>query len=324
MGRPPSRICSDSPSARWACDVPTILRSWRDYILKMFSGDTNGVPDWVVAMEDGDDAGYFGSGSAVWEVHGGLPVLIAGMRALLMQTLHPGAMAGVHDWSRYKEDPLGRLSGTVRWVLTTSFGTREQAEQASAFVGRLHTRVTGTYRNAKGEEIAYSAADPELLRWVHVVFAEAFLTCHQQWAGKIPGGADEYVAEWAAAGDLMGVENPPRSEKELRDQLAAFGPVLVGDERVAEAVHFIRHPPLRRSIMPGYRIIFAGAVASLEPQYRRMLGVRRVWWPAITLTGVLLRILGRLLGRPSESEIYSRRRLAKIAARGSGGARVDG
>ncbi|MCU1550139.1 MAG: hypothetical protein JWR36_699 [Glaciihabitans sp.] len=304
--------------------MPTILRRWRDYILEMFSGDPSGVPDWVEDMADGNDAGYFGAGSAVWEVHGGLPVLIAGMRALLMQTLHPGAMAGVHDWSRYKEDPLGRLSGTVRWVLTTSFGTREQAEQASAFVGRLHAKVAGTYLNANGEAVAYSAADPELLSWVHVVFAESFLSCHQQWAGPIPGGANEYVSEWAAAGDLMGVANPPRSERELRDQLAAFGPSLVGDERVAEAVRFIRHPPLRRSIMPGYRIIFAGAVASLEPKYRRMLGVKRVWWPAITLTGILLRILGKLLGRPSSSEIYATRRLANIASRGTGEARVDG
>lgn len=84
----------------------------------MFSGDPQGTPDWVRALETGDDEGWFGPGSAVWEVHSGIPTVVAGIRALLMQTLHPGAMAGVHDHSRYREDPLGRLAGTVRWVLT--------------------------------------------------------------------------------------------------------------------------------------------------------------------------------------------------------------
>jgi uncharacterized protein (DUF2236 family) len=253
-------------------------------------------------------------------VHGGIPVLIAGMRALLMQTLHPGAMAGVHDWSRYREDPLGRLSGTVRWVLTTSFGDRAQAEEACGFVGRLHTRVRGNYEGS-GETHEYSAADPALLSWVHVAFADSFLRCHQTWGKPIPGGADAYVSEWAAAGDLMGVRNPPKSESELREQLAAFGPELQAGERVRDAVRFIRKPPLGESndggrlTRLGYAIVFAGAIATIPPEYRRMLGVRRAWWPAITVTGWLLGMLGRLLGRPSTSEIYARRRVAALRAR---------
>jgi len=286
----------------------------REQLFQMLTGSPDGVPDWVEALAEGDDAGYFGPGSAVWTVHGGMPVLVAGMRALLLQTLHPGAMAGVHDWSRYREDPLGRLAGTVRWVLTTSFGDRAQAEQACAFVGRLHTRVHGTYERG-GEAHAYSAADPSLLSWVHVAFADSFLRCQETWGGAIPGGADAYVAEWAAAGDLMGVANPPRSERELRDQLAAFSPELVSSERVRDAVHFIRRPPLGRSTGIGYRIVFAGAIATLPAHYRRMLGVRRVWWPAITMVGLVLAFVARLLGRPSTSEIYATRRVDALAGR---------
>ena len=284
------------------------LRGWRDYILTAFSGSADGSPDWVKALEQGDDAGYFGPGSAVWTVHGAMPVTVAGVRALLMQALHPGAMAGVHEWSRYREDPLGRLSGTVRWVLTTTFADTAAARSGSEWVKRLHTRVTGTY----GDGIPYSAGDPELLRWVHVVFAESFLSCHQAWGGPIPGGADQYVAEWAVAGELMGVESPPRSEAELRGQLEAFGPSLLGDERVAEAVRFIRHPPLKRSLLPAYAILFAGAVATIEPTYLAMLGLRRPWWPARALTRVSLAGLGLLLGRPSTSEVYTRRRLDRL------------
>jgi uncharacterized protein (DUF2236 family) len=238
------------------------------------------------------------------------------MRALLIQTLHPGAMAGVHDHSRYREDPLGRLNGTVRWVLTTTFGTRAQAEQACGFVGKLHVKVRGSYVRG-AEHVSYSANDPTLLSWVHVAFTDSFLRCHETWGKGMPGGANQYVDEWARAGELMGVPNPPHSEADLRAQLDAFGADLRSDQLVRDAVRFIRKPPLGRTTALGYRVIFAGAVSTIPMKYRRMLGVRRPWWPAITTTRFMLWFLGRLLGRPSTSEIYASRRVAALeAARG--------
>jgi uncharacterized protein (DUF2236 family) len=283
----------------------------RRSLFLMLSGEEHGVPDWVTDLATGDDEGYFGPGSAVWAVHGGIPVLVAGMRALLLQTLHPGAMAGVHDHSRYREDPLGRLNGTVHWVLTTTFGTREQSEAACAFVGRLHVKVQGTYASGD-EQVGYSASDPTLLRWVHVAFADSFLRCHETWGGAIPGGADRYVDEWACAGELMGVADPPHSERELREQLEAFGSQLRSDRLVLDAVGFIRNPPFAGATNLGYRIIFAGAVSTIPKKYRRMLGVRRPWWPALTFTRFMLWFVGRLLGRPSTSEIYASRRVAAL------------
>jgi uncharacterized protein (DUF2236 family) len=281
-------------------------------LFHLLSGDDHGVPRWVEELQTGDDEGYFGPASAVWSVHGGIPVLVAGMRALLLQTLHPGAMAGVHDWSRYREDPLGRLNGTVRWVLVTTFGDRRQAERACTHVGKLHERVKGSYER-DGEPVDYSAADPALLSWVHVAFTDSFLRCHEIWGGSIPGSADTYVAEWAAAGELLGVSRPPTSERELADQLAAFDPELRRDPRAQDALRFLRKPPLERTTGFGYRIIFAGAVASLPVKYRRLLGVRRVWWPALTATRVLLWFVARILGRPSQSELYARRRIDRLA-----------
>jgi len=285
----------------------------RERLFTMLAGDPRGIPPWVEALQSGDDEGFFGPESAVWAVHGGIPVLVAGMRALLLQTLHPGAMAGVHDWSRYREDPLGRLNGTVRWVLVTSFGDRQQSREACDFVGRLHTRVTGSYERG-GERVDYSAADPRLLSWVHVAFTDSFLRAHETWGRAIPGGADQYVKEWATAGDLMGVANPPKSEAELDDQLAAFDSELRSDKLVKDAIGFLRRPPLERATGFGYRIIFAGAVATLPVKYRKLLGLRRPWWPAIGLTRVLLWFVGRLLGRPSTSERYARRRIERLRA----------
>jgi uncharacterized protein (DUF2236 family) len=287
-------------------------------MLSAFTGTTTGRPNWVQQIEEGDDAGWFGPGSAAWTVHGGMATLPSGIRALLMQTLHPGAMAGVHDWSRYKEDPLGRLSGTIQWLISVTFSARAMAVDESSRVGRFHDRVRGTYLDVHGIERAYSAGDPELLSWVHVVFTDAFLGSQLTWGGPIPGGPDRYVSEWAKAGELVGVADPPRSHAELKERLHAFDPVLKSDERVAEAVHFIRSPGLPRAMMPYYRILFAGAVASIPREYRRRLGLRRAWWPAITATGLVLRVVGRILGTGSTSEDAARRRLARLGIDGVG------
>jgi uncharacterized protein (DUF2236 family) len=286
--------------------------SWRSHLLTTFSGDDAGRPHWVAKIAEGDDEGFFGEESAAWAVHGGIATLVAGIRALLMQTLHPGAMAGVHDWSRYQEDPLGRLSGTIQWLITVTFADTAVARAESDRVGRYHDRVVGTYIDAQGDERPYTAGDQELLSWVHVVFTDAFLSSHELWGDAIPGGADQYVAEWATAGELVGVANPPRSRAELHAQLAAFGPSLKSDDRVAEAVRFIKNPPLRREMLPAYRVLFAGAVASLPVQYRRMLGLRRSPLPVIAATRAVLRTVQRVLGRSSTSQDAARERIARL------------
>lgn len=292
--------------------------SVRSHLLETFSGDSKGSPYWVKNIEKGEDVGYFGPGSASWAVHGGMPTMVAGIRALLMQTLHPGAMAGVHDWSRYKEDPLGRLAGTIQWLITVTFGDTHLAKEESSRVAKFHDRVKGTYSDAQGKERPYSAADPELLYWVHVVFTDAFLSCHQAWGERIPGGADQYVREWSIAGELVGVANPPRSEQELIEALHKFNTdgILKHDERVEETIEFLKKPPLRRSMLPFYRIMFAGAVESIPSEYRQILGLKKPWWPASWLTGVILKMLRALLGPSSTSEDAARKRIARLQLEG--------
>ncbi|KQV26680.1 MULTISPECIES: oxygenase MpaB family protein [unclassified Microcella] len=292
---------------------PAVLRRARARILTIFSGDPDGVPAWVSALESGDDEGFFGPGSAVWVVHNGTPTIVAGIRALLMQTLHPGAMAGVHDHSRYQQDPLGRLAGTVRWVLTTTFADRTRAEAGCAWVSRLHERVRGEYAGPDGAPRAYRADDADLIGWVHCVFADAFIGSHETWGGPIPGGSDQYVREWAIAGELMGMVDPPRSRAELDAAIASYIPVLRRDERVDDAVRWLRSPQLGRAVGPAYRILFAGAVASLPDRYRRMLGLRRPWWPAITATRLMLAVMRAVLGTESSSMRFTQLRLERLA-----------
>ncbi len=300
----------------------------RKRLRSTFTGQLDGPPEWVLALDQGDDAGFFAPDSATWAVHGHTATIVAGVRALLMQALHPGAMAGVHDWSRYREDPLGRLAGTIRWIFTVTYADTQTAAAASNWVLSLHERVVGRYLDAEGRERSYAANDPELLSWVHLAFTDSFLATAKRFGGPIPGGPDAYVREWAKAGELMGVPNPPRSEAELHDQLRAFlaAGTLKSDDRVIDAVRFIRRPPLARSMMPGYRVLFAGAVSSIAPEYRRMLGVSParlgpVPLPVVLPTTLTLAVIGSMLGPGvGPSELAARRRLARLSAAASSGA----
>ncbi|NVN00119.1 oxygenase MpaB family protein [Arthrobacter sp. SDTb3-6] len=294
--------------------MENVLARWRRELRGTFSANSPTVPQWERDLEKGDDGGYFAPESAAWAVHGSMTPVVAGIQALLLQALHPGAMAGVHDHSDYASDPLSRLAGTIRWIFTVTYGDTAAAQAASSKVRRIHTHISGTYQANPGTPAAYTANDPELLRWVHLAFTEAFLACHQALGRPIPGGADAYVADWAVAGHLMGVPDPPMTMAGLDRQLAGFRQELRCDERVQETVEFLKRPPLPRSQQLGYKVLFATAVATLDPRYRTLLGLHAphvgpvqlpVRWAAKVVLGVVHLGLGKT--GPSEQSARARR-----------------
>ena len=282
--------------------VEALRRQVADGFRRIVSGDPTGAPDWVKQIAQGSDVGYFGPGSAPWAVHGALPTLVGGVRALLMQALHPGALAGVMQHSRYETDALGRLAGTTKWLTVVTFGDTAAADRECARVQGVHRKVVGTYIGSNGE-IPYAAADPDLLRWVHIAFTDSFLATHQVWGGPIPGGPDAYVREWAKSGELVGVVDPPRSVAELRDQLAAYDQVLAGGPAAASTVNFIRNAPLGAGAKVPYAGLFAGAVSTMPAGHRALLGLPTVPL-ALTkpLVGALLGSLSLALGATSPSQ----------------------
>ncbi|MDR6986504.1 uncharacterized protein (DUF2236 family) [Paenarthrobacter nitroguajacolicus] len=295
------------------------LTEYRHELQRTFTGTSGTPPEWVPRLAEGNDAGYHLPGSAVWAVHGHVATIVAGIRVLLMQALHPGALAGVYEHSGFQKDPLGRLANTVRWIFTVTYGSTEAAEAATARVRKIHERVRGTYLDGQGVEREYAANNPELLRWVHVTYADSFITANRIWGRPIPGGPDAYVREWAAAGRLMGVIDPPLTWAQVREELEAWysSGVLRADERLAETVSFIRQPPLSPLLRPGYRILFAAAVASLEPKYRDLLGLRHaklgpVPVPVVTAARAVLGMVRLALGSHGPSEQAARRRLQRL------------
>jgi len=297
--------------------VDRLLGPVRSHLIETLSGRSDRIPSWVLRLEDGEDEGFFPAGGAAWTVHGGMPTLVAGVRALLLQALHPGALAGVRDHSRYREDPLGRLAGTIQWIHTVTFGSRGQAVAGSELVKTLHERVHGSYVDGHGVTRPYTANDPDLAEWVHLAFTDAFLTAHERWGSPIPGGADGYVGEWATAAELMGVGDPPRTAADLRARIDAVtdaGELRDGPE-VEEIVRFIRRAPLRGTLRPSYRVLFRAAVSTLEPRHRALLGLPVAdRLPIHRATAVVLGGAQVLLGPQTQAELAARRRLARLAA----------
>lgn len=195
---------------------------------------------------------------------------VGGIAALLLQSLHPQAMAGVAGHSGYKSDPWGRLQRTADYIAATTFGTHAIAEASFAKVRGIHARVRG--KDDFGRD--YRADDPELLRWVGTAEAYAFLAAHQRYARPrlSPGEADTYVAQAGVLAAELGATGMPADVAGLNATLTAFRPDLVATPAAREAARFLlREPPLPLVARPGYALLAAGAVALLPGWVRDAL-----------------------------------------------------
>lgn len=226
-------------------------------------------------MATDDDPGWFGPGSVVWRVHGDVPaMLIGGISSLLLQTLHPGAMAGVDEHSNWRADPGGRLQRTARFLAATTYGTSAEAEAAVATVRSIHHRVRGSRADGR----PYSADDPELLRWVHVAEVFQFLRSYQRYGfpALTTAERDAYLAAVARTGEALGATDVPRSVAEVeryfdrvRPDLAAT-PIAIATARDLLAP---RHrDPLQRA---AFEVVGRAAVGLLPTWAREMLGLQR-------------------------------------------------
>lgn len=290
---------------------------------RLLSGAPDGIPPWLEVVAAGDEPGLFLPSDAPWIVHGDFATLVGGIRALLMQALHPGTLAGVADHSRYKSDPLGRLSGTIRWLTVTTFGSKAAIAAEANRVNRLHTRVTGDYKTASGQSKAYKAADEDLLLWVHIAFADSFLTCHENYslvalpANGFASGADNYVAKWSASVAPLGLSKVPMSRAELDHQIRKYyeDGLLTVNERTLEVIEFLKNPPLPSIARIFYRLFFAAAVATIPDEFRKLLGLKqkssRLIKPVTTAT---LRFMRFAIGPESPIEQAALDRLARIGA----------
>lgn len=143
------------------------------------------------------------------KVQGAPTMYIGGIRALLLQSLHPLAMAGVAGHSGYQDDPWGRLQRTADYVATTTFARKEDVEKMIDHVRRIHEHIKGELPDGR----PYAASDLHLWTWVHCAEIESFLTAYQDLSPRplTPAECDTYVAQTAISAKILGVTNPPHS-----------------------------------------------------------------------------------------------------------------
>lgn len=217
---------------------------------------------------------WFAPDAAIRQVHGDASQFVGGLRALLLQSLHPVAMAGVAGHSGYRGDPWGRLARTSTFLAFTTFGAADDAQAAVDRVRVVHARVRG--RTPEG--VPYRADDPELLTWVHVAEVDSFLTAYRRFGMRplSPARADEYVEQCGVVARALGAVDVPTTVDELARTIDRYRPVLHATEAARDTATFlVREPPVPPALRPGYALLARAAVASLPGWARDELAAGR-------------------------------------------------
>ena len=209
---------------------------------------------------------WFAPDRPIRRVHADAAMYVGGVRALLLQALHPVAMAAVNAHSGFRGDPWGRLTRTSYFLAITTYGAAPDAEAAVRRVRAVHDRVRGTVDGKP-----YVASDPHLLRWVHLAEVDSFLAAYQRYGANPLDAAerDLYVFDMARVARALGAEDPPETEDELRAALASYRPELRGTPEARQTARFILvNPPVPWALRPPYGLLTAAAVGLL-PRWTR-------------------------------------------------------
>jgi uncharacterized protein (DUF2236 family) len=267
------------------------------------------------------DPGLFGPGSVTWRVHADPSMLIGGLAALLLQSLHPLAMAGIAEHSNYREDPLGRLGRTGSFVTGTTYGSTETAERLIKLIKGIHRKVRGTAPDGR----PYSASDPGLVGWVHVTEVYSFLRAHQRFVPFPVRGeqADRYYHEMATIAQRLGATDVPRTRPAMRAYFREMRPQLEVGEQALDAVRFLTTPgrdPRNPLLSGAHQVVIQASVTLLPAWAREMLELRHPslidWATVLPATHLLMGTL-RFAGGPPLALIQARRRCAAEPRAGS-------
>jgi uncharacterized protein (DUF2236 family) len=228
---------------------------------------------------------WFSENDAIWRVHADTSMFIGGIRALLLQSLHPVAMLAVSEHSGFRADPWGRLQRTSAFLATTTYGSIADAERSVRIVRAIHKRVAG--RTSDG--VPYQAEDPRLLGWIHVAEVDSFLASYQTFGETRLDAqeADEYVRQSGFISEKLGVVDPPQTVAELQELLSSYRPELAISPAAREAADMLlKDPPLSGAGRLGYAVLAAGAISILPP------------WARAALSLPTLPVVDRLVARP--------------------------
>ncbi len=218
-------------------------------------------------VQASDDA-LIARGSIAWRVHGDVTtMMVGGVSGLLLEMLHPAALAGVWDHSNFRRDMVGRLRRTARFIAQTTYGARADAERAIDRVNRIHAKVTGTLPDGT----PYAASDPRLLSWIHVAGAVSFLDGWRRFGepGMSRADQDQYFADVAGVARRLGADPVPVTRAEADGLLEAFRSELRATDRSREVARIILRPPATSLRAAPVQAVIAQAAVDLLPRWAR-------------------------------------------------------
>jgi uncharacterized protein (DUF2236 family) len=232
------------------------------------------------------DPGLFGPNSMCWKVHGDFPCMLAGgISALLLQMLHPLALAGVWDHSNFREDMLGRFRRTARFVSATTFAPATQARGEIDKVNRIHSHIRGTSTHGA----TYSATDPDLLTWVHAAEVSSFLKSFMAFSpDKLTAAEqDRYFAETAEIAGALGAAGVPVTKRGMDAYLEDMKPRLVFDERTRSVRDTVRSAPAPNWAASLMRWPYLTAGFSILPPFAKAMYGEQ---PAVTQAAAIMAV----------------------------------
>jgi|UniRef100_UPI0040479382 uncharacterized protein (DUF2236 family) len=211
------------------------------------------------------DPGLFGPKSVTWQVHAHFAsMMVGGLSSLLIQAMHPGALAGVWDHSNFRDDLKARLGRTAYFIAATTYGGTAMAKHVINHVNLVHAKVAGI----RPDGVHYSARDPHLLKWVHLAEILSFLKAYRLHGDpSLPLFAqNQYIFEMAQIGEALGATELPRRLDDAQRMLLAYEAELVFDDRAREVIALIEHFPARIQDQPLVKLVIQGAFQTL-PQW---------------------------------------------------------
>jgi len=235
----------------------------RRWVLSAFPRGGGGHVDYDHPV---GDPGMFGPDSATWRVHSDFPGMLAGgLAALMLQTLHPLALAGVWDHSNFREDLIGRLRRTTSFVSGTTYAPADQAQALIERVKHIHAQVKGTAEDGR----PYAADDPHPLTWVHVTEAYSFLQGYRRYShiAMPAGAADRYYDEVRRIAEALGARDVPASEAQITAYFRRVRPDLRFTERSRAVLDVLYRVRLPVPVAGLSRDVFLQAGAALLPPW---------------------------------------------------------
>ena len=253
----------------------------RKNIREMVGG--SGPP--VAFLTPKGDRGLFGPESIAWKVHADfISMMIGGISSLILQALHPQALAGVWDHSSFRDDLKGRLGRTAFFIAATTYGSTEMADKIIQKVNLIHTQITGFDEFQK----PYSATDPHLLAWVHLTETRSFMSAFEDYRKETLSTRekDQYFFEMKSLGERMGANDLPSTYVGTDDAIKNYIPELYFGDRAKSILDLLENFPSNLSAKPFIKLISRAGYLNLPdwvypflnrqtPSYFERLAVRK-------------------------------------------------